>query len=68
MADKTGDKLGDKPREADTAPQTSWETRERQAGGHTKKALRTPTVKCLGNYVTICRGILRTPCTEMYQL
>ena len=68
MADKTGDKLGDKPREADTAPQTSWETRARQAqpGGHsitdkakhTKKALRTPTVNCLGNYVTICWGIL----------
>ena len=62
MGDKVGDKTGDKPSEADTASQTRWETRwetrpetsparriqHPSQGGHTKKALRTPTVNCLG--------------------
>ena len=53
----------DKTREVDRASQTRWETRwetrpetsparrtqHPSQGGHTKKALRTPTVNCLGN-------------------
>ena len=52
----------DKTSQADTASQTRWETRwetrpeaslakrtqHPSQGGHTKKALRTPTVNCLG--------------------
>ena len=59
-----GDKLGDKPSEANTAPQPRWKTkpdgrqigRQAQRGGHStpakadtlKTALRTPTVNCPG--------------------
>ena len=48
---------GRQAQDAETRPETSWETRpERQTqhprqGGYIKKALRTPTVNCLGNKV-----------------
>ena len=60
MGDKTGDKLGDKPREVHTSSQTSWKPRERQArgghnipdnGGHTKKAIENTNSKLFGKKI-----------------
>ena len=68
LREKMGDKLEDRTEEADTASQTrcnkmgdkrktspARRTQHSKQGGHIKKALRTPTVNCLGkNRATCC--------------